>query len=438
MNRKVKSVPGKICVMFTILLLIVSSIALMPVQSVSAVLQDSNVVRIFGLVSKPLNLTYSQLTSFPMVSEVARLQCVVGIPDVTYNWTGIPLFYLLTLVETRPDAYKIVTRGSDGFSSDLVMDDALKPTTILALGANGTGLPEISGIKGLFRLVVPHKWGYKWVADVTEIEVVNSDYKGTYESSGWGDQADVPNPGAMPTLSPPIETNTLPYGNRTFEVDTFTNALVNAVDFDYFQMRLNINLSVPQNSAGFADFILQQSFLKGPYNVTLDGKPVDKIEADINQSSYLYVTIDQGNHTASIFGTEFFGHIPQIYVDYNNSAYTGQIITFNASQSVDYGKIVSFNWDFGDGTKGSGPVVSHAYSSEGSYQVTLNVTNGEGISNLVKLPLTVGTEEHIPFPFKVFLGIALGMIVIMFAALMISRKRNHPHKDDLTHSDAGN
>ena len=39
------------------------------------------------------------------------------------------------------------------------------------------------------------------------------------------------------------------------------------------------------------------------------------------------------------------------------------------------GPIASYGWDFGDGTTGAGPTVSHAYAATGSYPVTLAVTD---------------------------------------------------------------
>ncbi|WP_456487125.1 NosD domain-containing protein, partial [Candidatus Alkanophaga liquidiphilum] len=51
-----------------------------------------------------------------------------------------------------------------------------------------------------------------------------------------------------------------------------------------------------------------------------------------------------------------------------------QPVTFDASASYDPdGTIVSYEWDFGDGTTASGVVVTHAYSAAGSYTVTLTV-----------------------------------------------------------------
>jgi len=52
---------------------------------------------------------------------------------------------------------------------------------------------------------------------------------------------------------------------------------------------------------------------------------------------------------------------------------------FNASGSYDPdGSIVSYSWDFGDGTTGSGVTVSHIYPYEGTFLVTLTVTDDSG------------------------------------------------------------
>lgn len=263
--------------------------------------ETSNGLRIFGLVNRPLNFTYAELQSFPMVSEVAELKCVSGSPDVTYDWTGIPLFYLLTLVQAEPAAYKVVTRASDGFSSDLLIKDALKPTTILALGANGTDLPEISGIKGLYRLVVPCKWGYKWVGNVSEIEVVDCDYKGTYESSGQSDEADRPDCTVLPSIAPPLQELNIDVGNATFSVEAFTNISIDDFSFDYSHKKISLNIT--GSTGGFADFMIPQDFLKGPYNVSLDTNTMVPIETDLVNMSYLCVTFPDGLHTVEITGT---------------------------------------------------------------------------------------------------------------------------------------
>ena len=57
-------------------------------------------------------------------------------------------------------------------------------------------------------------------------------------------------------------------------------------------------------------------------------------------------------------------------------------ITFDASSSYDPdGKIVKYEWDFGDGSKAEGKIVKHIYTREGTYIVTLTVKDDDGLTD---------------------------------------------------------
>jgi PKD repeat protein len=52
-----------------------------------------------------------------------------------------------------------------------------------------------------------------------------------------------------------------------------------------------------------------------------------------------------------------------------------ETVLFNAADPQLDGKLISYEWDFGDGSRGSGRSTSHAYRDAGSYSVTLTVTD---------------------------------------------------------------
>jgi PKD repeat protein len=60
----------------------------------------------------------------------------------------------------------------------------------------------------------------------------------------------------------------------------------------------------------------------------------------------------------------------------------GRPVVFDGSRSSDpTTSIVSYSWDFGDGATGTGSIPSHAYSTYGTYTVTLTITDANGLSN---------------------------------------------------------
>jgi len=71
-----------------------------------------------------------------------------------------------------------------------------------------------------------------------------------------------------------------------------------------------------------------------------------------------------------------------------------QPIQFIGTNSVDAeDAIISYHWDFGDGAKGTGPVVSHTYSQSGYYTATLTVIDDDNQSSIDTV--LVGVDEPV-------------------------------------------
>jgi PKD repeat protein len=75
----------------------------------------------------------------------------------------------------------------------------------------------------------------------------------------------------------------------------------------------------------------------------------------------------------------------------------GQSVNFNGSTSRPApGRVIrSYDWDFGDGTTGSGASVQHAYAVTGTYTVVLTVTDDAGRMSTATTSIIVGTGNPV-------------------------------------------
>ncbi len=64
-------------------------------------------------------------------------------------------------------------------------------------------------------------------------------------------------------------------------------------------------------------------------------------------------------------------------------------ITFAPVVAAAGQNIVNYQWDFGDGSTGSGPSPSHTYTTEGTYTVKLKVTAANGCTDSISIPAGV-------------------------------------------------
>jgi DMSO/TMAO reductase YedYZ molybdopterin-dependent catalytic subunit len=164
-----------------------------------------------GLVENPLNLSMTAMQALPQTTVNAVLYCVdqPGYVVAQGNWTGVRLWYLLEEAGVSSGAVKVAFYAADGYATDLTLATAKSDDVIVAYQKDGLPLSET------VRLVVPGKWGYKWIAQLTSIELVNFDFKGKWESQGYSDSADItesgspqgipnpPTPSATPSAAAP-------------------------------------------------------------------------------------------------------------------------------------------------------------------------------------------------------------------------------------------
>ena len=156
-------------------------------------------LRITGMVDTPIELTFDDIRSMPLVEKTITMTCVsneVGGPYVsTANFIGVPLLDLLDRVGVQSDAQQLVGHSADGFTLGTPLDllRATGKDAMLAIGMNREALLPEHGFP--MRTVVPGLYGYvsatKWV---NELELATYDVKPYWVERGWDGQP----PGVVP------------------------------------------------------------------------------------------------------------------------------------------------------------------------------------------------------------------------------------------------
>jgi DMSO/TMAO reductase YedYZ molybdopterin-dependent catalytic subunit len=155
---------------------------------------DSNSwnLTIKGLVEKPLTINYDQIKSMPSVQEYVTLECISnkigGDLISTALWKGVRLSQLLEKAGIKPNVKYVVFRCADGYDVGIPIEKSQMEGTILAYDMNYAPLTPKHGFP--VRAIVPGLYGMmnpKWL---TEIELVDSVYKGYWQRLGWRNNAE--------------------------------------------------------------------------------------------------------------------------------------------------------------------------------------------------------------------------------------------------------
>jgi DMSO/TMAO reductase YedYZ molybdopterin-dependent catalytic subunit len=206
-----------------------------------------------GLVERPLELSWEELTALPERTLFATVECAgngrsflqTPVPGVQWGagavghaeWTGVPLALVLERAGIRPGAMEVLCEGADHgsepdhpapmhFARSLPLRKALHPDTLLAYRMNGEWLSPSHGFP--LRLFVPGWYGVASVKWLQRIEVLDHHFRGYYQSTkytiqqrtGRGEETVVIGPMVVKSeiLRPHHEEALGPGGNRVFGV----------------------------------------------------------------------------------------------------------------------------------------------------------------------------------------------------------------------------
>ncbi|MFA5147286.1 MAG: Ig-like domain-containing protein [Candidatus Omnitrophota bacterium] len=149
------------------------------------------------------------------------------------------------------------------------------------------------------------------------------------------------------------------------------------------EIPLPVSLSATDGDNDFLIYSIVQGPVHGTLSAITDGSLVYTPEAGYAGSdSFVFKALDGtfDSNTATVSITVKSAVLPFAVIE--TSAPGGEApltILFDGSGSTPgSGNIISYAWDFGDGTTGAGPRNVHTFTNKGTYHVTLSVTDSGG------------------------------------------------------------
>jgi C1A family cysteine protease len=113
---------------------------------------------------------------------------------------------------------------------------------------------------------------------------------------------------------------------------------------------------------------------------------------------YGSLTIDSSEIDWAEYNPENYSNwVPVAQINGPIQGQANQAMMFNGSNSFDHeGSVVTYDWDFGDGTTETGVTVAHTYMQHGIYLVTLVVTDNTDNTDDQSIWVYIDTENHPP------------------------------------------
>lgn len=141
-----------------------------------------------GLVERPLQWSWADLTAQPVFRIVTDIHCVTTWSRYDNTWEGVSARHLLDLVRPTPEAAFVLFHSFDGYTTNLPLSAFDDDDTLLATGWEGEPISLDHG--GPVRVVVPKLYFWKSAKWVKRIEFLAHDRPGYWEQRGYHNHGD--------------------------------------------------------------------------------------------------------------------------------------------------------------------------------------------------------------------------------------------------------
>ena len=140
-----------------------------------------------GAVEHAATLTWEDFTALPQTEDTSDFHCVTTWSKLNVGWKGIRLLDLAALVQPKENATHIMCYGYDDYSTNVSMEEALKPDVLLVHTVEGKPLPKEHG--GPVRMITPQLYAWKGSKWINRIEFMTANRLGFWEERGYSNTA---------------------------------------------------------------------------------------------------------------------------------------------------------------------------------------------------------------------------------------------------------
>ncbi|MFN8357320.1 MAG: molybdopterin-dependent oxidoreductase [Spirosomataceae bacterium] len=140
-----------------------------------------------GEVENPVVLTWNDFMALPQTQDTSDFHCVTTWSKMDMSWEGVRLMDLAALVQPKETATHILCYGYDTYTTNVALEEALKPDVLLVHTVYGEPLPKEHG--GPVRMITPQLYAWKGAKWIKRIEFLPKNKLGFWEERGYSNTA---------------------------------------------------------------------------------------------------------------------------------------------------------------------------------------------------------------------------------------------------------
>jgi DMSO/TMAO reductase YedYZ molybdopterin-dependent catalytic subunit len=144
-------------------------------------------LKLDGACDHPQALDWLSLMRFEQVVDVSDFHCVTTWSKLGNRWEGVRLLDIAAHAGPHEDATHVFIHASDGYTTNLPLEEALKGDVLLVHRVNGEPLTREHG--GPVRMITPQLYAWKGAKWISRIEFLTSDRLGYWEERGYSNTA---------------------------------------------------------------------------------------------------------------------------------------------------------------------------------------------------------------------------------------------------------